>query len=290
MGETVGSVLQGTPLQIREKIQTILEGAQSSTGSSIFDSGGAIAPLSDGAGAPLWQKCSAATALEAKAVAWRYSAAERILAAHTGVDLNLITAAKDRVDERPAFAAALDGDAPMAVLMPTSGSGGGAPALLMPIAVAPTIAPMLAPAPLSLGVLGGGLGALSPLDSLNSAASPPPLDLDLSALGSLGSLGSLGGSSGSGDAGGVSRSTSVGSSDDALNLNQWMSSDASLSAVPAVPEETEPAENQLNLNVLFQQGSPTRRNADGNRALSAKAQAIIDELPDYGFMLQTTFA
>ena len=131
---------------------------------------------------------------------------------------------------------------------------------------------------------------MSSLNSLNSAASPPPLDLDLSALGSLGSLGSLGGSSGSGGAGGVSRSTSVGSSDDALNLNQWMSSDASLSAVPAVPEETEPAENQLNLNVLFQQGSPTRRNADGNRALSAKAQAIIDELPDYGFMLQTTFA
>ena len=278
IGETVGAVLTGTPLEIRHKIQTIIEGAQIADLSSGASPGSALASLSEGSSAPLWQKCSSEAALEAKAVAWRYSASERVLAAHTGVDLNLITAAKDRVDERPAFAAALDGDACMAVLMPTSGGGSGsivsAPALLMPTSAAPTLAPTLAPA--SLDVLGGGLAGLS--SPLDSAVGTAQFDLDLSALGSLGNS-----SFGTGD---VSRSTSVGSSEDVLNLF------AASPSRPSASEEVGSAEGagELNLTALFQQGSPSRRNADGVRAMSAQAQPITDGLPDYSFMLQTVLA
>jgi hypothetical protein len=181
----------------------------------------------------------------------------------------LITAAKDRVDERPAFAAMM-GDEPMAVMMPTGnqgGAGGGGaaavPGMLMPTMQCPTSP------------------SAPPLDLRRTSSSEAPaLDLDLSAFGSFGA----GPDSGAGSSG-------LNGSDDFLSLQLGeMGVDSSPSRPASNAALTEEVAGGLNLTVLFQQSSPTRRGADAGPPVSPATHALLDALPDYSFLFKTVLA
>jgi hypothetical protein len=220
---------------------------------------------------------------------WSRSATEKVLAANTGVDLHLITPIHQSVGEVPVFAAGLDADnlmAVMDVMMPITSNGGGiyggasssAPAHLSePLALAPRLSyaednPFMPKAPAE-----ATKGATPP-----SAEGSFELDLSM--------LGGLEGPSNPDKVTTTHRTSSVASSsetvDDFLNL-------ATLDLAGGRHSTASATMGGMDLTALYSSSGATstatssRRDADSSLDMSASAMAMLDQLPDWSYMLAT---